>query len=323
MGSSISLDPYTVLEVNPVTLPIPNEIGDPIIRWYRKEPMNDEHNYVEKFKTFINSPARVKGIIMDSARKPTEYFDSVLGLFYRTPRFSTFLVSGEVPDQTGVVGVRDEVVTGVKRFNLDALRNAVDKRQRYSVIFAISITSSTHRGGHSNTGLIRCDNGMLSLYLFEPHYPIRKNVIDVRVGRIRNFISRIVPNAEWVDVRSIGGSIAPLQTTSDNCAQWSLLMCLFFVLNGHTRVTEGFNLLTQYRSVVMPLWLFFLYTTWGKEAEYTETDPRGEHRRYYSTDLDMYQCHVRTQEECVHPCKVHSDGTCINAALFRDNNKST
>lgn len=322
-GHSVTLEPYTLLRVKPIRLPIPDEIGRPIIAWYRRNYSDDVNGHVAKFREFINSPNRVTALILDSAQNPTRFFDGVLGMFYATSPFRSFLYNGKPPDTVPIIGIRDGVVAGVKRIDVASLWESMKAGKDYSAIFSILVLSSTQPGGHSNTGLLRYDGAehTLRFYLFEPHYPMNKPQIDARVEGLRAFIETRLSGGVDTQVRAIGANISPLQTTTDNCAQWSLLMCLFYVMNTPTttRVSELFDTLAQYRTLVMPMWLYFLYTARDQESlREFGSPPRAARQRSRTTDLDVFECHARTPDECVHPCSLQSDGTCINAELFRE-----
>ena len=320
MGSGYSIEQYTIVNTAPITLPIPTSIGNAIHAWLYNS--TDEGVEVQEFKAFINNPTRVNGVIYKSAGRASEFMSMMLDVFYEKEPFKGNFSKGDRP---AILGIRDGVVAGHRDLGIQQIWDAIMNKTNYNIITSLHIKNTTEQHAHGNAGVLYCDGeqNTIMFYLFEPHYPMNKAEIDKRSRGIQTFLSRIFENAEVkpvVHVHPIGSSLYPLQTRTDNCLQWSLLMALCFILNDGSVSTmkQLFNTLHQYRTFAMSTWLYFVEKVHGAPEEETLPHSR-DRRRSISSDLDVYECHLYSQKDCKFPCEYNeAEGRCLNAALYNE-----
>lgn len=354
MGNSVA-SPFSELSTRSITLPIPAVMSDPLVSWYRRE--NTDSHYVTEFQDFLNDPNKIKSVIIYGSLQYLETITWVMRVMSGTYQFKPFLDNGSLPmygdrmegmtedditfsgmgDRKSIGGLKVvKHTTGRKVFmtkgiHFKILMASMKNERQYREIVFISKESADGYSGHANMGLLtysppkgRMPRGFLELIIFEPHYPSPGLQDDI--DAITNYLAS--KNMDLtLNVRGIGGRFTSLQHQTPNCVQWSMLMCLMFILNPappdyaptaqDNMYINMFDTVAQYRHVIMPMWLFFLYQSRGD----TELDPDWDHSfrrknisRDPTTDLDPPQCRMRTEQQCTNPCE-WSGLYCFNPKL--------
>lgn len=321
MGASHTVPTITSFgsfHTRPILLPIPDEFGESILNWPYTDP-RDEDSHVKRFKAFANSYDEVNSMIYDVSNNVDEYFVRVLQHFYETDFFKTYFKELPLITQDGVskpMKIKyDEISHDVHADDdtRDKLNQVASSNHEYNGVILIQSP-----GESNNAALINFKPNLNTLYftLFDPMFPMNLDLIRDKLDHIKMYL-KYMGGFGRVDivVDAKGGSIIAMQTEYMLSAQWSLLMCLVYLLNtplDATRDTakvidtEIFNTLARNRHIVMPLWLFFLYKSRGKEdldryrsarlASMFEDLAEG-------SEMDIDTCNTRLEYDCDEECE--------------------
>jgi hypothetical protein len=296
MGSSPSRYDFGELaeiHVKPITIPIPDTIAGPVMRWYMNEESGDGV-ILQEFKSFINNVSQVNGVITWGSYHGYELCRTMFQHVLPTAPFQSF-----THHQIPFIRIDDmSSVDSAKK----VIRSGADYKMMAGVAF----------DGHMNGAILDYQHRAhtLTIYVFEPHFPISH--IDHRTWRLKKLFSDLHTH---VDVVFVGGDMA-LQGFIGNCVQWSIIMTLFYVLNNFPKhPTPLFNTLRRFRRIVMMMWLFSIHRderTPGLYEHFTNKESR-------DSDIDVYHCDKRTKSECNAPCTyINRSRQCLNTSLFEE-----